>query len=159
VPAPGEGFVRDADVEGNGEHRKFLQVFFYLFCIACGVRRRRGTRKEDIGPERAAHAEHRLRHVHLVGVQRARQAFEVAQHLEAGDAQAARLDRRHRRGLAAGMADDVGSVEHDLLEPGLAHRLQLGLERPGQGDGVHPEVIEIHDLTWLTTSSNVTPPR
>ena len=108
--------------------------------------------------------EHRLGDVDLVGVQMAREALEVAQHLEAGDAQAALAHRPRRGRLAAGMADDVARREHDLREPGRAHRPELRLERPGEGDRVHAEVIEVHarpgsGRRWLTTSSKVTPPR
>ena len=34
---------------------------------------------------------------------------------------------------------DYGSLRHDLAEAGGAHGFKLGLERAGQGDGVHPE--------------------
>ena len=57
-----------------------------------------------------AHLEHRLGDVHLVGVQVAREPLEVAQHLEAGDPQAARAHRLDRGRLAAGVADDVGRI-------------------------------------------------
>ena len=60
----------------------------------------------------------------------ARQAFEVAQHLEAGDAQAARAHRLDRRVGAAGMAGEVVRVEHDLGETGGAHRAQLASSGP-----------------------------
>ena len=63
-----------------------------------------------------AHLEHRLGDVDLVGVQVARQALEVAQHLEAGDAQAARAHGLDRRRRAAGMAGEVAGVEHHLGE-------------------------------------------
>jgi hypothetical protein len=56
------------------------------------------------------------------------------------------------------------------VKPALAHGLELGLKRPGQRDGVHPEIVNVafavvaHDravlfrppLSW--TSSNITPP-
>src|SRR3954447_5931845 len=77
-------------------------------------------------------------------VQMAGEPFEVAQHLEAGDPQPARAHRRDRRRLALRMARDVGRVQHDLREARLAHRAQLRLERPGERDRIHAEVIEIH---------------
>ena len=69
------------------------------------------------------------------------QPLEIAQHLEAGDAQPAGVHRRDRGRLATGMADEVLGGEHDLREARLAHRAQLGLQRPRQRDGVHAEVI------------------
>src|SRR5258708_37808594 len=82
----------------------------------------------------------------------------MGQRVEARDAQPALRRGGERRGLAPGMADDVLRGEHDLREARLAHRAQLGLQRPRQRDGVHPEVIKVH-LRSLCTSSNVTPPR
>src|SRR6185295_20408113 len=84
------------------------------------------------------------------------QAFEVAQDLEAGDAQAARAHRGDRRFLPVRMADDVGGVEHHLGEAGAADGAQLRLQRAGRRDGIHAEVVEVH---FETTSSKVTPPR
>jgi hypothetical protein len=75
------------------------------------------------------HLQHRLGDVDLVGMQVARQALEVAQHLEAGDAQAAGPDHPRRRLHAARVADQVVGLEHHLAEAGLAHRPELGLQR------------------------------
>src|SRR4029077_9212101 len=86
-----------------------------------------------------------------------REALEIAQHLEAGNAQPARAHRGDRGRFTLGVADDVGGVQHDLREARLAHRLEFGLQRAGQGDGVHSKMIQIHKLP--TTSSKVTPPR
>src|SRR6185503_8119085 len=122
-----------------------------------GMRRDGRAGEQNRRAEGVAHLEHALRHVHFVGVERPREPLEVAQHLEARHAQAARAHGGDRRRLAAGMADDVGRVEHDLREARLAHRLQLRLERPGEGNGVRPEVIQVHGLP--TTNSKVTPPR
>ena len=77
-----------------------------------------------------AHLQHRFSHVDLVRVQVARQAFEIAQHLESGHAQAACAHRGDRGAFALGMADDVGGVQHDLRESRRLHRTQLRLERP-----------------------------
>jgi hypothetical protein len=92
-------------------------------------------------------------------MQVAREAFEVPQHLEAGDAQAARAHRFDRGRLAVRMPDEIGGVQHDLREPGALDRPQLGLQRPRERDGVHPEVVEVHGFACETTSSKVTPPR
>jgi hypothetical protein len=77
-----------------------------------------------------AHVQHGLGNVHLVVVQVAREAFKVAQHLKAGDAQAAGAHRRHRGLHAVGVAHDVFGRQHDLREAGGAHGLELGLQRP-----------------------------
>src|SRR4051812_18424245 len=92
-------------------------------------------------------------------MQVAGQAFEVAQHLEAGDAQPARAHGGDRGRFARRMADDVGRVQHDLREAGLADRAQLRLERARRRDRVHAEVVQVHEPDRLTTSSKVTPPR
>jgi hypothetical protein len=44
------------------------------------------------------------------------------------------------------MPGQVVGVQHHLRKAGVADRGQLGLQRTGQRDGVHPEVIEIHGL-------------
>src|SRR5918999_943389 len=88
-----------------------------------------------------------------------RQSLEVAQHLEARHAQAALAHGIDCRLRSAGMPGEIVRVQHDLREAGGSHRAQLGLERPREANGVHPEVIEIHCFRWLTTSSKVTLPR
>src|SRR5579864_5233627 len=57
------------------------------------------------------------------------------------------------------MADDVGGVEHHLREASGLDRAKLALQRTGQGDGIHAEMVEIHGASCDTTSSKVTPPR
>ncbi len=44
---------------------------------------------------------------------------------------------------AVRVADDVLGRQHDLREAGLAHGLELGLQRPCKRDGVHPEVVNV----------------
>src|SRR5206468_11686504 len=92
------------------------------------------------------------------GVQVPGESLEVAQHLEAGHPQAAGPHGLHRRLLAVRMANDVGGVQHDLGEARRPHRPELRLEGTGQGDRVHPEVIEIHGASRLAISSNLNPP-
>src|SRR5438067_208151 len=72
------------------------------------------------------------------------QSFEVAQHLEASDSQSRATYGGDRSAFATRVADDVGRVEHDLREARFARGLQLRLERPGERDGVHAEVVEVH---------------
>ena len=60
----------------------------------------------------------------------ARQALEVAQYLEAGDAQAAPAHRLDRRVRPARVAGEVVRVEHDLGEAGGAHRGSLASSGP-----------------------------
>jgi hypothetical protein len=91
-----------------------------------------------------AHAEHGFGDIHLVGVKMPGQSFEIAQHLEPCYAQAALADGGDRGCLAPRMLDQVARREHDLGESALVHRAQLGLERPGERDGVHAEVILVH---------------
>jgi hypothetical protein len=65
------------------------------------------------------------------------------------------------------MADQVVGLEHHLAEAGVLHRLQLGLQRAGQRDGVHAEAGDglaqaarvVHAARSSCTSSNTTPPR
>ena len=83
-------------------------------------------------------------------LQMAAQALEVTQHLEAGATQSAGLDLGHRCFHAVGMADDVVGLQHHLGEAGVHHGLELGLQRPGQGDGVHAEALDgvgLHAVT------------
>jgi hypothetical protein len=91
------------------------------------------------------------------------QPFEIAQDLETGHAQAALAHRRDRGRFTSGMPDEVLRRQHDLCESAFAHRAQLGLERPGERDGIHAEVVLVHadppGRKWLTTSSKVIPPR
>jgi hypothetical protein len=104
-----------------------------------------------------AHLEHRLCDVDLVDVQVSRKAFEIPEHLEAGDPEPARAHSRDGGGFTVGMTHDVGRIEHDLGQAGRLYRAQFGLQGSGQGNRVHPEVVQVH--RWLTTSSKVTPPR
>jgi hypothetical protein len=90
------------------------------------------TRPQHRAAERDAHLDYRPRDVDLVLVQVARQAFEVAQHLEARDAQSAGLDFLHRGLPAGGMADEISRSQHHLAEAGLADGAQLGGQRPGE---------------------------
>ena len=147
VPAPGQRLVGDADAERHREHRQ----------LAAGrARATRGRRvacaevdeqaSSTLRAERVAHLEHRLGDVDLVGVQVARQALEVAQHLEAGDAQAALAHRAIAAASPPGWPTMSRGVQHHLREAGVAHRAQLGLERPGERDRVHAEVVEVHGL-------------
>ena len=65
-------------------------------------------------------------------MQMARQALEIAQHLEAGDAGRSRAHRFDGRVRAAGVPGKIVRVEHDLAEPGRAHRAtRLRAGRPG----------------------------
>src|SRR4051812_45289697 len=57
------------------------------------------------------------------------------------------------------MPGEIVGIQHHLGEPRGTHRVELGLERARQRDGVHAEVIQVHGLSLLTTSSKVTPPR
>ncbi len=52
-------------------------------------------------------------------MQVSREALEVSQHLEARDPEPAVADRAHRGFFAAGMADDISGVQHDLREAGV----------------------------------------
>src|SRR5213075_147457 len=156
VPPPGKRLVGDADAERQGEHGEFLQVLLQQLGLAGRVRRIGGASEQHPRAERAAHLEHALRDVDLVGMQVAREAFEVAQHLESGDAQPARAHRGDCRRLAVGMADDIGRVQHYLREAARLDGTELRLQRSGRRDRVHPEMIQVH---LLTTSSKVTPPR
>ncbi len=90
-------------------------------------------------------------------MQVSRETLEVAQDLEARDPEPAVVDRAHRGFFAAGMADDIPGVQHDLREAGVDDGAELGFERPGKRDRVHAEVVDVH--RWLTTSSKVTLPR
>ena len=54
-------------------------------------------------------------------------------------------------GFAAGVSDDVARREHDLREARVAHRAELSLQRPGQRDRVHPEVVEVHAISPAPT--------
>ena len=100
--------------------------------------------EEHARAQGVAHVEHRLRDVDLVGVQMARQALEIAQHLEAGNPEAARAYGGDRSAFAVRVADDVVGIEHDLREARRLHRAQLGLQRPRQRDRVHAEMVEVH---------------
>lgn len=64
----------------------------------------------------------------------------VAQHLETGDAQAARLDHAHGVFHLFRMADQVARHQHDLRETRCLHGRQLLHWRAGQRDRVHAEV-------------------
>ena len=48
-----------------------------------------------------------------------REALEVPQYLEASDPEPTVAHRAHGGILAAGMADDIPGVQHDLREAGL----------------------------------------
>ena len=130
VPAPGKRLVGDADAERHREHRELAQVVDQERQVAARVRGSRRAGEQHLRAERLAHLQHRLGDVDLVVVQVARQALEVAQHLEAGDAQPAVAHRGNRGFLAAGMADDVGGVEHDLREAGALIARSLASSGP-----------------------------
>ncbi len=114
-----------------------------------------------------AHLQHRLRHVELVGVQVAGQPLEVAEHLEAGHAQAASLHCGDRRGDTTFVTGEIARRQHHLPETRCTDRGELLLERARERDRVHAEVVEVHGgsagairrslAEWLATSSNVTP--
>src|SRR5690349_14579551 len=97
----------------------------------------------------------------------ARQALEVAQHLEAGSAQSARADRLDARLPPLRMAGKVVCLQHHLAEARVTDRVELRLERPGERDRVHAERRDrlLHAATLhharpsLCTSSNTTLPR
>src|SRR6266480_1256972 len=152
--SPGQRLVCDANVERDRQHRQLLQI-----CLQ-GIRftgRMRGSRRageQDAGAQRVAHLQHRFRHIDLVRMQVTRKAFEIAQHLESGHAEPACAHRGDRGAFAVGMPDNVGGVQHDLRESRRLHRAQLRFQRACKGDRVHPEVIEVHGLRWLTTNSN-----
>ena len=165
VPPPRQPLVGDADPERHREHRKLAEVAGEVRAVAGRVGRGGRADEQHLRAEGLAHAEHRFGDVDLVGVEMARQSLEVAQHLEAGRAEAALAHEAGRGRFAAGMARDVARRDHDLREARLAHRPELRLERPGEGDRVHPEIVDVHRASpaqgsrWLTTSSKVTPPR
>ena len=71
------------------------------------------------------------------------QAFKIPQHLKPGHTQAAGLDCGDCRAPALGVTHQIARRQHDLAESGAADRGELGLQRPGQRDGVHPEIVEI----------------
>jgi hypothetical protein len=134
-------------------------------CVACWRGGRAG--QQHRAAQRGAHLQHGLGDVDLVVVQVARQALEVAQHLEAGDAQAAGRTACTAASSPSGWptmsrADSITWRSRPRAWP------QLGLQRPGQRDGVHAEVVDVAGRgvhghgsglprTWCT-SSNITPP-
>ena len=71
------------------------------------------------------------------------QSLEIAQHLKTGHAQSTGLHRSDRAAPAVLVADQVARSEHHLGEAGVANGTELGLQRPGQRDGVHTEVADM----------------
>ena len=161
--APGHALVRDPYAERNRQDREHAQVAGDRIGVRLGVRRRRRLDEQPAPAEPPADFEHRLRDVHLVGVEAPVQPLEIAQHLEARHPQAALAHRAHA-GIDAGrMADDVAGRDHHLREAGAAHRGQLHLQRAGERRRVHPEVAEDHrgaaaGAGSSCTSSNITLP-
>ena len=121
-----QALVGDLDAQRHRQHRELAQVARQRIEVvawhACEVDEQTSS---SGAPTARAHLEHRLGDVDLVVVQVAGEAFEVAQHLEAGDAQAAGLDHAHR-GVRRRRGGPSGRwPEHHLAEAGLAHRAQL----------------------------------
>ncbi len=114
VTAPRQGLVGDANAVRHRQRGELAQVARKLPGLARRVGRGRRAGEHHLAAERGTHLDHRTGDVDLVGVQAARQTFEVAQHLEAGGAQAARTHRAHRGVEAVGMADDIARAEHHL---------------------------------------------
>jgi hypothetical protein len=141
--APRQRLVRDPDPERHGEHRELAQVARDQVAVLGCVRQGRRADQQHARLELGAQREHRARDVELVLVQPAGQRLEVAQDLEPGDPQAAGAHGAARRGGAVGVRHQVARRQHDLGEPAVAHGAQLGLERTGQRDGVHPEVVVV----------------
>ena len=94
-----------------------------------------------------------------------REALEVPQHLEARDPQPAIAYRAHGGLLAAGMADDVPGVQHDLREAGLPDAASLASSGPASVIVSMPKwsmfIVRLQRCrrSSLTTSSKVTLPR
>jgi hypothetical protein len=137
------GLIGNLDVHRNRQHGQLAQVLHQRGRFVGGMHRGRRAHQQQPAVQRMAHVQHGLGDVHLVVVQMARQAFKVAQHLKAGDAQATGAHRSHCGLHAVGVAHDVFGCQHKLREAGVFHGLELGLERPCQRDGVHPEVVNV----------------
>ena len=76
------------------------------------------------------------------------QALEVAQHLKAGDPQAACAHRRNGGLHAVGVAHQIFGGQHDLGKTSFAHGLEFGLQGAGQRNGVHSEVAYV-SAVWV----------
>ena len=127
------------------------------------MRRTRRFHQEEVAADLAADGEHRFRDVDFVTVQLTIEAFEVAQRLEACYPQAAFANRARTGSTAIRVAGDVGGRNHDLAKSRRRDDLELALQGPGQGRGVHAEVGEVHLGYFrggsLCTSSNITLPK
>jgi hypothetical protein len=156
--------VGNADAERHGEHRELAKIACGAIRARFGVRRRRRLHDDELRADLAREREHRFRHVDLVRVELAVEPFEIAQRLEAGDAQSAFPHGAHAGRRALGMSSDVGGGDHHLAETRQADRRELALERSRERRGIHAEVGEVHLRTAtgcisLCTSSNITLPR
>ena len=77
-------------------------------------------------------------------MQVAGQALEVAEHLEAGHAQAAALHCSDGCGDPTFVTGEIARRQHHLPESCCTDRGELLLERARERDRVHAEVVEVH---------------